>query len=598
MATSPDSSSTVVRRQRPSVTQSPAAAGTRRSPRPVLLQPSPPVSRATNDEPSSSATRPMPALPKVKIPSFPEQIRPQGPPKRNADANAPSPRHRMTKRVRHAYTATEKLHWLKLQESQPDLLNRALAKLAKVQPCQIREWKRMKERLEVISGCRRRLMGAGRRAKYPFMERAVYRQFLKHRAKGLAVSVSMLQQWSAKFVKHRMPGVIWRASQRWTNRFRARWHLARRVKTKMGQKLAADCKAKVESFWEFLMRMRTLHDYPLDLIVNADQTPLFLEMPAERTIETKGARTVHVRTVGYEKERVTVMLAGTPGGLKLPPYVIFKRKTIPKVPIPAGVVVRAQEKGWMDEGLVQDWITQVLVPFLKPIRERAGRRREALVVLDSYRGHLTEAVGQTMRMFRLTRAVIPGGCTSLLQPLDVSVNRAFKAGTRHRYGTWFEDIGINTRTRAGEMPPAETVLKWIDESWQEVPEELIRKSFVTCGISTKLDGSEDHLVLAHLRDKGEVEVLEDVNEMVEDEVIPNPYFEEARVPAEVLQADDDAMHVEQDEEYADAEDGDGEGYGAGEDGDADEWSEAGSDWWLPDRFDGEEVEEWNAGDEE
>ncbi|CAI5511036.1 unnamed protein product [Closterium sp. Naga37s-1] len=289
MATSPDSSSTVVRRQRPSVTQSPAAAGTRRSPRPVLLQPSPPVSRATNDEPSSSATRPMPALPKVKIPSFPEQTRPQGPPKRNADADAPSPRHRMTKRVRHAYTAKEKLHWLKLQESQPDLSNRALAKLAKVQPCQIREWKRMKERLEVASGCRRRLMGAGRRAKYPFMERAVYRQFLKHRAKGLASPL---------------------------------WHL------------------------------------------------------------------------------------------------------------------------------------------------------------------------------------------------------------------------------------------------------------------------------------GEVEVLEDVNEMVEDEVIPNPYFEEARVPAEVLQADVDAMHVEQDEEDADAEDGDGEGYGAGEDGDADEWSEAGSDWWLPDRFDGEEVEEWNAGDEE
>ncbi|CAI7860837.1 unnamed protein product, partial [Closterium sp. NIES-54] len=277
----------------------------------------------------------MPALPKVKIPSFPEQTRPQGPPKRNADADAPSPRHRMTKRTRHAYTAKEKLHWLKLQESQPDLSNRALAKLAKVQPCQIREWKRMKERLEVASGCRRRLMGAGRRAKYPFMERAVYRQFLKHRAKGLAVSVSMLQQWSAKFMKHRMPGVIWRASQRWTNRFRARWHLARQVKTKMGHKLAADCKAKVESFWEFLMRMRTLHDYPLDLIVNADQTPLFLEMPAERKIETKGARTVHMRPAGYEKERVTVMPAVMAGGLKLPPYVIFKRKTIPKVPIPA-----------------------------------------------------------------------------------------------------------------------------------------------------------------------------------------------------------------------------------------------------------------------
>ncbi|CAI7875113.1 unnamed protein product [Closterium sp. NIES-53] len=106
---------------------------------------------------------------------------------RNADAEPPSLRHRMTKRVRHSYTAKEKLHWLKMQEFQPDLSNRALAKLAKVQPCQIRDWKNMRERLEVASGCRRRLMGAGRKAKYPFMERAVYRQFLSHRTKGLSV---------------------------------------------------------------------------------------------------------------------------------------------------------------------------------------------------------------------------------------------------------------------------------------------------------------------------------------------------------------------------------------------------------------------------
>ncbi|CAI5948895.1 unnamed protein product [Closterium sp. NIES-65] len=143
-----------------------------------------------------------------------QRNRPQGQIKRNADAAPPSLRHHMTKRQRNAITAKEKLHWLKMQDSQPDLSNRALAKLAKVQPCQIREWKKMKERLEVASSCRRRLMGHGRKSKYPFMERAVYRHFLKHRAKGLAVTVSMLQKWSAKYMKHRMPGVNWRASFR------------------------------------------------------------------------------------------------------------------------------------------------------------------------------------------------------------------------------------------------------------------------------------------------------------------------------------------------------------------------------------------------
>ncbi|CAI7783312.1 unnamed protein product [Closterium sp. NIES-54] len=472
----------------------------------------------------------------------------------------------MTKRQCKGITAKEKLHWLKMQDSQPDLSNRALAKLAKVQPCQIRDWKKMREPLEVSSSCRRRLMGAGRKSKFPFMERAVYRQFLKHRGRGLAVSVSMLQKWSAKYMKHRMPGVNWRASFRWATRFRARWHLARRVKTKMGQKLAADCKAKVESFWEFVRQMRSLHDYPLDLILNADQTPLFLEMPAERTLEKKGARTVHVRSAGYEKERVTVMLAVTASGLKLPPYVVFKRKTIPKVPIPAGVVVRAQDKGWMDESLVQDWITQVMVPFLKPLRESTGRRREALVVLDSYRGHLTEAVGQTMRMFRLSRAVIPGGCTPLVQPLDVSINRAFKCGVRHRYSSWFEEEGINTSTKAA------------------IPEELVKKAFVTCGISTPIDGSEDHLILAHMRDKGEVEVLDDVNDLVDDELVVNPFYAEVPMPAEVLQAAaEEADAAEEDAEAAAAEE---EGGVLEEGGEAEEPSD--DEWWRPGRFDGED----------
>ncbi|CAI7809416.1 unnamed protein product [Closterium sp. NIES-54] len=83
--------------------------------------------------------------------------------------------------------------------------------------------------------------------------------------------------------------------------------------------LLADLKAKVESFWEFVRQMQVMNSYPTSLIVNADQTPLFLEMPHECTLEMKGARTVHVRTAGYEKERLTVMLAVTASGLKLPP---------------------------------------------------------------------------------------------------------------------------------------------------------------------------------------------------------------------------------------------------------------------------------------
>ncbi|CAI5952360.1 unnamed protein product [Closterium sp. NIES-65] len=165
MAFLPDSSSTVVRRQWPFNSQSTAAARPWTSPRPVLPQPSPPGSASTMDEPSSSSEAPRPPLPRVAVPTFPESMRPQGQTKRNADGETPSPRHRMTKKVRHGITVKEKLHWLKMQDAQPDLGNRALAKLTKVQPCQIRDWKKLRERLEVASSCRRRLVGVVVRAK-------------------------------------------------------------------------------------------------------------------------------------------------------------------------------------------------------------------------------------------------------------------------------------------------------------------------------------------------------------------------------------------------------------------------------------------------
>ncbi|CAI7902245.1 unnamed protein product [Closterium sp. NIES-54] len=133
---------------------------------------------------------------------------------------------------------------------------------------------------------------------------------------------------------------------------------------------------------------------------------------------------------------------------------------------------------------------------------------------------------------------------------------------------------------------------WIDESWADVPEELVRKAFLTCGISNAEDGSENHLILAHLRDKAEVEVLEDVQEEEMEELIPNPFYPDLAVaPA------DSYVDAEDLEAAADASTGD-EDDDEGHVGDEDEWSDDGDDWWAPGRYEGEEVEEWVAGEED
>ena len=45
------------------------------------------------------------------------------------------------------------------------------------------------------------------------------------------------------------------------------------------------------------------------------------------------------------------------------------------------------------------------------------------------------------------------------------------------------------------------VLRWIDRAWNEIPAELIIKSFKSCGITNALDGTEDEAVWEEEREE-------------------------------------------------------------------------------------------------
>ena len=57
-------------------------------------------------------------------------------------------------------------------------------------------------------------------------------------------------------------------------------------------------------------------------------------------------------------------------------------------------------------------------------------------------------------------------------------------------------------------------LKWVKQSWAEIPAEMVRKSFKTCGISNALDGSEDDKVYA-----------DDMPELADDDMAMEDEFE-------------------------------------------------------------------------
>lgn len=131
-----------------------------------------------------------------------------------------------------------------------------------------------------------------------------------------------------------------KASVRWCNAFLERHGFSIRRQTTVAQKLPQDYEDKLISFQRFIIAKRKQHNYELRYIGNADQTPMTFDIVSNSTVDKKGSKTVSILTTGHEKDRFTVMLACLGDGTKLPPYVVFKRKTLPKkITFPNGVIV-------------------------------------------------------------------------------------------------------------------------------------------------------------------------------------------------------------------------------------------------------------------
>jgi hypothetical protein len=129
------------------------------------------------------------------------------------------------------------------------------------------------------------------------------------------------------------------------------------------------------------------------------------------------------------------MLAATADGRKLLPLLILKRKTLPKLVVfPKDVIFSAQEKGWMTEKLMLEWLKIVWSH-----RPGAFLNQLSILVFDAFKGHVTDSMKDQLCKMKTELLVIPGGMTSVLQPMDISINKSFKDRMRQQYLTWIMD---------------------------------------------------------------------------------------------------------------------------------------------------------------
>lgn len=119
-----------------------------------------------------------------------------------------------------------------------------------------------------------------------------------------------------------------------------------------------------------------------------------------------------------------------------------------------------------------------------------------LLVWVTFTGHTTEEVVEEFRKKNISMGMIPGGCTSKVQPLNM-LNKSFKSSCRSKWVVWLqESVSQQQPSVKIKIASKQQVLNWVVQANKDLNsnKDLVCKSFKVCGISNAIDGTENHFI--------------------------------------------------------------------------------------------------------
>ena len=218
--------------------------------------------------------------------------------------------------------------------------------------------------------------GGGRPLTYPLeVEKDILSWLLELRDLHVPVSILTLQEKAKRVVCPHNP--TFNASRGWVEKFFARHRLSLLSRTSVSQKLPKPLGGSITKFYEDAGRYMRIGKYLRSLVANMDETPAFFDMIPAKSICKTGSRECIVRTSGSEN------------GTMLPPMLIFKGKTdktIKKLRISEGFIVKTQEKSWMDEELMEVWVEEIWLKHVREVSKQLGSD-DSLLTFDAFSAH-------------------------------------------------------------------------------------------------------------------------------------------------------------------------------------------------------------------
>lgn len=156
----------------------------------------------------------------------------------------------------------------------------------------VRDWR--KKRVLIFKCNREKRAFRGRKSGlFPDLEVTVAAFVREKRSAARLVTAEMIQTKALQVAKDQnIPRKEFKASRGWVERFMRRNNFSLRRRTSICQKLPADFEEKLVAYQRHVIALRKETDFLLGQIGNADETPIWFDLPANYTVHDVGDKQV------------------------------------------------------------------------------------------------------------------------------------------------------------------------------------------------------------------------------------------------------------------------------------------------------------------
>ncbi|XP_059530873.1 pogo transposable element with ZNF domain isoform X5 [Myotis daubentonii] len=300
---------------------------------------------------------------------------------------------------------------------------------------------------------------------------------LTQREQQLPVNEETLFQKATKIGRSLEGG--FKISYEWAVRFMLRHHLTPHARRAVAHTLPKEVAENAGLFIEFVQRQIHNQDLPLSMIVAIDEISLFLDT---EVLSSDDRKENALQTVGTGEPWCDVVLAILADGTVLPTLVFYRGQMDQPANVPDSILLEAKESGYSDDEIMELWSTRVWQ------KHTACQRSKGMLVMDCHRTHLSEEVLAMLSASSTLPAVVPAGCSSKIQPLDVCIKRTVK---NFLHKKWKEQAREMADTACDSDVLLQLVVVWLAEVLAVIGDcpELVQRSFLVASVLPGPDGN-------------------------------------------------------------------------------------------------------------